>query len=339
MPALLLIMNLSSVAVIWFGGHLVESGAMPIGNLTAFLAYIMQILFSVMMAVMTLMMIPRAAAAADRINEVLNVQPDLIDLVSTSRVGKSADSRGLIQLRGVHFRYPGAQDAILMNLSLDFTPGSTTAIVGGTGSGKTTLVALLPRLLDASEGTVLVGGVDVRHWRQEDLWVNFGLVPQKAFLFSGTVASNIRYGKAEATHEEIWRALEVAQAANFVRGLPEGIYSTVDQGGSNFSGGQRQRLAIARALVREPEILVFDDSFSALDYATDARLRKALAASTLGTTVIIVAQRISSVIHADQIVVLDEGRVVGVGTNTELMEACETYREIVASQAEATIAK
>ena len=334
LPALLLIMNLSSVAVIWFGGHLVAAGDMPIGNLTAFLAYIMQILMSVMMAVMTLMMVPRAAASADRINEVLATRPDILDGEVSPPAPESQRVPGLVELRDVQFRYPGAQEAILQEVSITFAPGTTNAILGGTGSGKTTLVNLIPRLLDATSGEVRVGGADVRSVPQEALWQRFGLVPQRAFLFSGTIASNIRFGRPDATDDEVWHALEVAQAAEFVRELPDLLDAPVDQGGANFSGGQRQRLAIARAIVRRPEVYVFDDSFSALDYATDARLRQALASDTQGATVIIVAQRVSSVVGADLIVVMDYGRVVGQGTHDQLLETCETYREIVASQLE-----
>lgn len=332
LPVLLLIMNVSSVAVIWFGGHLVADNAMPIGNLTAFLAYIMQILMSVMMAVMTLMMVPRASASADRINQVLSVVPDIVD--HEESIALQPEFRGLVELKDVEFRYPGAEDSILNGVNIRFDAGTTNAIVGGTGSGKTTLINLLPRLLDATAGAVVVGGVDVRRTPQEQLWGEFGIVPQKVFLFSGTIATNLRFGKPDATDDEIWVALEIAQAADFVRELPEGLDAVVDQGGANFSGGQRQRLAIARAIVRKPSIFIFDDSFSALDYATDARLRRALATSTGGATVIIVAQRVSSVKFADQIIVMDYGKVVGVGDHRHLAATCETYREIMASQAE-----
>ena len=330
-PLLMLIMNLSSVAVIWWGGHLVADGSMPIGNLTAFLAYIMQILFAVMMAVMTLMMVPRASASSDRIMEVLRTQPDLHDPTPADRQEITANP-GLIELRDVTFRYPGAQQPVLADINLTFEPGQITAIVGGTGSGKTTLVNLLPRLTDATTGKVLVGGIDVRRQGQEDLWSRFGIVPQKAFLFSGTVASNMRLGAPKATDNDIWAALETAQAATFVRELPDGIESPIEQGGANFSGGQRQRLAIARALVRRPNIYIFDDSFSALDYATEAKVRSGLARTTGNATVIVVAQRISTIMDADSIVVLDYGRVVGVGTHDDLLITCETYRQIVESQ-------
>ena len=330
-PVLMLIMNLSSVAVIWWGGYLVADGQMQIGNLTAFLAYIMQILFAVMMAVMTLMMVPRASASSDRIMEVLNTEPDLLDPAADD-VQPLTTSAGNVELRDVTFRYPGAQQPVLAGLTLAFPPGKTTAIVGGTGSGKTTLVNLLPRLTDATSGEVLVGGIDVRHQPQEELWSHFGLVPQKAFLFSGTIASNMRLGAPDATDDDIWEALETAQAAGFVRELPDGLEAPVEQGGANFSGGQRQRLAIARALVRRPPIYIFDDSFSALDYATEARLRAQLRKRIGNATVIVVAQRVSTIIDADLIVVLDYGRIVGVGTHDDLLATCETYRQIVDSQ-------
>jgi ATP-binding cassette subfamily B protein len=330
MPTLMLIMNLTIVAVIWFGGHLVADGSMPIGNLFAFQSYIMQILFSVMMAVMTMMMVPRAAASAERIQAVLKAVPQIAEpvrphLEPLPRVGR-------IELRDVEFHYPGAQDSVLQKVSFTLEPGTTTAIVGGTGSGKSTLINLLPRLLDVTGGAVLIDGVDVRDIPLEELWDLFGIVPQRGFLFGGTIASNVRFGRPDATDEEIWDALTVAQARDFIDLLPEGIEAEVDQGGVNLSGGQRQRLAMARCIVRDPLIYLFDDSFSALDYTTDARLRAALGARTQDRTVVIVAQRVSTIMDADRIVVMDGGDVVGIGRHDQLIEECEAYREIVSSQ-------
>jgi ATP-binding cassette, subfamily B, multidrug efflux pump len=329
-PTLMLIMNLAIVATIWFGGHLIDDGSMPIGNLFAFQAYIMQILFSVMMAVMTMMMVPRAAASADRIQEVLVTDPEIAE---PALPAEELPRVGRVELVDVEFRYPGAEESVLNQISCAFEPGAMTAIVGGTGSGKSTLVNLLPRLLDVTSGAVLIDGVDIRDLPLDDLWGLFGIVPQKAFLFGGTIGSNVRFGRPDATDEEVWDALEVAQAREFVDLLPEGLDAPVDQGGANFSGGQRQRLAIARCIVREPLIYLFDDSFSALDYTTDARLRSALASRTVGRTVIIVAQRVSTIMHADTIIVLDSGRIVGSGTHDQLLDHCPAYREIVASQA------
>ncbi|MFM2438988.1 MAG: hypothetical protein RLZ55_1813, partial [Actinomycetota bacterium] len=301
LPALMLIMNGSSVAVIWFGGHLVDSGSMQIGDLTAFLQYLIQILFSVMMAVMLFVMVPRAAASSERIHEVLATVPAITD--PTTPVPERP-GRGLVSFEHVTFRYPGAEDAVLEDVSFTAEPGQTTAIVGGTGSGKTTLVNLIPRLYDVSEGRVSLDGVDVRDLRQADVWSAMAIVPQKAFLFSGTVASNVRFGRPGASDAQVWQALQTAQAEEFVRGLPEGLDAPIDQGGANVSGGQRQRLAIARALVRQADVLILDDSFSALDYATDARLRRALRTAAADTTVIVVAQRVSTIMQADQIIVL-----------------------------------
>jgi ATP-binding cassette subfamily B protein len=328
MPSLMLIMNLSGVAVIWFGGQRVDAGEMPIGNLTAFLAYIIQILMSVMMATMMFVMVPRAAASAERIGAVLDVVPTVSDPDSP----QAPTGHGTVEFREVEFRYPGAEEAVLRGVSFLAAPGETTAIVGSTGSGKTTLVALVPRLFDVTSGEVLVDGVDVRELARDDLWSRIGLVPQRAFLFRGTVGSNLRVGRPDATDDELWHALTVAQAAEFVRAMPEGLDAPIDQGGANLSGGQRQRIAIARALVRRPEVYVFDDSFSALDFATDARLRAALRRETGDSTVLVVAQRVSTIMHADRIVVLDEGAVAGIGRHADLMATCPTYREIVLSQ-------
>ncbi|MFH8984159.1 ABC transporter ATP-binding protein [Streptomyces varsoviensis] len=328
-PAVMLVVNLSSIAVLWFGGHRIDSGDMQVGALTAFLSYLMQILMSVMMATFMFMMVPRAEVCAERIHEVLatdsSVVPPAAPVTELRRDGH-------LELRGVEFRFPGAEEPVLRNIDLVARPGETTAVIGSTGSGKTTLLNLVPRLIDATDGAVLVDGVDVRDLDPAAMAEAIGLVPQKPYLFSGTVASNLRYGKPDATDDELWRALETAQARDFVERMDGGLNAPIAQGGSNVSGGQRQRLAIARALVRRPEIYLFDDSFSALDYATDARLRAALARDTERATVVIVAQRVSTIRDADRIVVLDEGRVVGTGTHAELMAGNETYREIVLSQ-------
>ncbi len=330
-PAIMLIFNVSSVAVLWFGGLLVSHGSMPIGNLIAFLSYIMQILFSVMMAVFLLFIVPRAAASAERIVQVLDVRPGITDPPDPVRPARRT---GQVELHEVTFGYPGADKPVLDGVSLSVEPGTTTAVVGGTGSGKTTLVELVVRLHDVTGGQVLVDGIDVRQQAREELWRQIGYVPQKAFLFSGTVASTVRLGAPDATDAEVWRALEIAQAADFVRQMPEALASTVNQGGSNLSGGQRQRLAIARAVLRRPALFVLDDCFSALDAATDARLRAALAENVADAAVLVVAQRVATVLSADRIIVLDAGRVVGDGTHTELMASCPTYRDIVRSQLE-----
>lgn len=327
-PSVFLIMNLSSAAVLWFGAYRVEDGSIQVGSLTAFLSYLMQILISVMMAVMMFMLVPRAEVSAGRITEVFETTTTV---VPPARPVTALRGRGHLELRDVGFQYPGAADPVLQGVSFTAAPGETTAIIGSTGSGKTTLLQTIPRLYDVTEGTVLVDGVDVRELALETLWGAIGLVPQKPYLFSGTVASNVRYGKEDATDDELWHFLEVAQAADFVREMG-GLEAEITQGGTNVSGGQRQRLAIARALVRSPEIYLFDDSFSALDFATDAALRAALASETRQSTVVIVAQRVSTIRYADRIVVLDDGRVVGQGTHSELMASNETYREIVLSQ-------
>jgi ATP-binding cassette subfamily B multidrug efflux pump len=328
-PSVMLVLNFSSVAVLWFGGHLVASGSMQIGSLTAFLTYLLQILMSVMMATFMFVMVPRAEVCADRIVDVLDTDPDIIQPAVPVRL---ADVHGQLELRDVEFRYPGAEQPVLRGISLAARPGEVTAIIGGTGSGKTTLLNLIPRLMDATGGSVLVDNVDVRDLDPAVLSDAVGFVPQKPYLFTGTVASNLRYGNQDATDEDLWRALRTAQASDFVQQMPGGLDAKIAQGGTNVSGGQRQRLAIARALVHRPEIYLFDDSFSALDYATDAALRAALAAETHEATVVIVAQRVSTIRQADRIIVLDAGRVVATGTHEELMSADQTYREIVLSQ-------
>ncbi|MGH8943591.1 MAG: ABC transporter ATP-binding protein [Acidimicrobiia bacterium] len=334
-PVLMLVMNVSSVAVLWFGAMRIESGAMEIGALTAFLSYLIQILWSVMMATFMLVMIPRAAVSSDRIAEVLDTDSSVV--LPESGVTE-VDRHGELELRDVGFMYPGATHPVLDNVSLVARPGQTTAIVGSTGAGKTTLLTLIPRLIDTTEGTVLVDGVDVRDLEADTLWSKIGLVPQQAYLFSGTVASNLRYGKPDATEEEMWAALEIAQARDFVGAMEGGLEAPISQGGTNVSGGQRQRLAIARALIRRPEIYLFDDSFSALDLATDARLRRALKPYTADSTVVIVAQRVSTIANADQILVLEDGVVVGLGTHESLLATCPTYIEIVESQLRADVA-
>ncbi|MGH3472782.1 MAG: ABC transporter ATP-binding protein [Nocardioidaceae bacterium] len=328
-PIVLLILNASSVAVLWFGGHRVESGQMQIGALTAFLSYLIMILMSVMMATFMAIMIPRAAVCADRIQEVLDTDSSVVlPAEPVTQVGV----RGELELRNVGFSYPGAAHSVLSDVSFTALPGRTTAIIGSTGAGKTTLVSLIPRLFDATEGSVLVDGVDVRDLDPELLWQRIGLVPQRPYLFTGTVASNLRYGNPEAADDDLWQALEVAQGRDFVMAMPAGLESPIAQGGTNVSGGQRQRLCIARALVAKPEIYLFDDSFSALDLSTDARLRAALRPHTREACVVIVAQRVSTITDADQIIVLEDGRVVGEGRHDELLVTCPTYVEIVESQ-------
>ncbi|WP_454083493.1 ABC transporter ATP-binding protein [Georgenia sp. Marseille-Q6866] len=326
-PAVQVVINASSVAVVWFGAGRIDSGAMEVGSLVAFLNYLMQILMSVLMASMMFMMVPRAAVSADRIEAVLGTEPAI---VAPSRPRRLPAGRAVIELDGVSFGYAGAAAPVLHDVSLRLEPGRTTAVVGSTGSGKSTLVNLLPRLVDATGGVVRAGGVDVRELDPAELRARVSVVPQRAYLFSGTIASTLRFARPEATDEELWAALEAAQASEFVTGL--GLDARVEQGGSNFSGGQRQRLAIARALLKPADLYVFDDSFSALDYATDARLRAGLPAATAGAAVLIVAQRVATIRDADEIVVLDDGRVVGRGTHAGLMEDNPTYQEIVLSQ-------
>lgn len=329
-PILLVIINGSSIGVLWFGANRISSGDMSVGSLVAFLTYFTLILIAVMMGMFVAIMAPRAAVCAERIVEVLDTQPSVV--VPESPVAPAAGSIGSLELRDVGFCYPGAESPVLDGISLTSLAGQTTAVVGSTGAGKTTLVNLVARLVDVTSGAVLVDGVDLRDMAPEALWSRMGLVPQKPYLFSGTVASNMRYGKPDATDDEIWEALRVAQAADFVSAMPGDLDAPITQGGTNVSGGQRQRLAIARALVKKPEIYVFDDSFSALDLATDARLRSALVPYVAGATVLIVAQRISTIATADQILVLEDGKTCGLGTHAELLETCPTYAEIVASQ-------
>jgi ATP-binding cassette subfamily B protein len=329
MPALMLILNLATVAIIWFGSTQVANHGMPIGDLTAFLTYILLILMSVLMATFMLIMVPRASASAERIQQVLHAE---ISVNDPETPVADAPVRGHVEFRDVEFRYPGAQDPVLSHISFTSGPGEVTAIVGSTGSGKSTLINLIPRFYDVTGGSVMVDGVDVREMGLQDLWGRIGLVPQKAFLFSGTVADNLRFGDEEAADEELWHFLETAQGTDFVNEMPEGIEALVDQGGANVSGGQRQRLAIARALAKKAKIQIFDDSFSALDFTTDARLRAALKKETTDATVIIVAQRVGTVMHADQILVLEDGTIAGKGTHEELLKTSATYREIVESQ-------
>jgi ATP-binding cassette subfamily B protein len=328
-PFLFATMNLSTVAIVWFGGLRIDSGGMQIGNLSAFLQYVMLVLFSVMMAALIFVMVPRAAAAAERIVAVLDTDIDLCDPEDAVEI---PNPQGVVEFDDVEFRYPGAEEPVLCGISFTAKPGQTTAIVGSTGSGKTTLANLIPRFYDVTSGSVRIDGVDVRKVRLESLWHIIGVVPQKAFLFSGTVASNLRYGDETADDEALWHALAIAQGKGFVSEMEGGLEAEIDQGGMNVSGGQRQRLAIARAIARKPKVYIFDDSFSALDFKTDQQLRAALHGETKDATVIIIAQRVGTIMHADQIVVLDSGEVVGIGTHEQLMKSCETYQEIVYSQ-------
>ncbi|GAA4972342.1 ABC transporter ATP-binding protein [Kineococcus glutinatus] len=334
-PVVLLVLNVSSVAVLWFGAGRVDSGRMEIGELTAFLMYLMQILMSVMMATFMVVMVPRASVCAERIEEVLGTRPSV---VPPAEPVAPAARRGEVELRDVELRYPGAAAPVLRGVSLHALPGRTTAVIGSTGAGKTTLLSLVPRLLDATGGSVLVDGVDVRELDPEELWNRIGYVPQRPYLFTGTVASNLRYGRPDAPDEELWEALEVAQARDVVEEMPGGLDAPVAQGGTNLSGGQRQRLAIARALVARPAVYLFDDSFSALDLGTEARLRAALAERTREAAVLVVGQRVASVAGADEIVVLDAGEVVGRGRHAELLRTCAPYRQIVASQLTGAVA-
>jgi len=333
-PIVMLIFNLSTVAVMWFGAHRIATGDMQIGELTAFLSYLVQILMAVMMATFMATMIPRASVSAGRLQEVLDTDSTVVEPSSPVRLPVGAAG---LSFTGVDFHYPGAEAAVLHDVTFTAEPGRMTAIIGSTGSGKTTLIGLVPRLFDASSGVVAVGGVDVRDLELDDLWSKIGLVPQKPYLFSGTVASNLRYGNPEATDAELWDALRIAQAEEFVQAMG-GLESPIAQGGTNVSGGQRQRLAIARAIVKRPDIYLFDDSFSALDLSTDARLRRALRPATAHSTVVIVAQRVSTIVDADHVIVLEDGRIVGQGTHDQLLDTCETYQEIVESQRSAEVA-
>ena len=328
-PSIMIVLNVSTVAAVWIGANRINSGDMQVGQMIAFLSYLAQILMSLMMATFMAVMIPRAAVCAERLVEVLETDSSVEE--APDALAELPESAPL-ELRNVGFHYPGADEPILTDISLTVAPGTTTAVIGSTGSGKTTLLNLIPRLFDVTAGEVLIGGVDIRTVRLETLWARIGLVPQKPYLFSGTVASNLRYSKPDATDEELWAALEVAQATDFVKAMPLQLDEPIVQGGFNVSGGQRQRLAIARALVRKPSIFLFDDSFSALDLATDARLRAALLPHTRDAAVVVVAQRVSTIMGADQILVLEDGHCVGLGTHRELLETCPTYIEIVESQ-------
>ncbi len=329
MPIMMFVLNISSVAILWFGAIRINAGEMQVGALIAFLQYAMQILFALLMVSFLFILLPRAAASASRINEVLAMQPEIKDAEGVRTVENES---GYVEFQDVTFSYPGAEEPALSHISFSASPGEVTAIIGGTGAGKSTLVSLIPRFYDIDSGHVLVDGVDIREMTQAHLRAKIGFVPQKAVLFSGTIAQNIRYGKLDASDEEVRHAADVAQASDFISAMPDGFDSIIAQGGNNVSGGQKQRLSIARALVRRPEIYVFDDSFSALDFKTDARLRAALKKETGSSTVLIVAQRVNTVMDADRIIVLDEGRVVGIGRHQELMKTSEVYREIVSSQ-------
>ena len=329
MPFIMLIFNVASVSIIWFGAKRIDAGAMMVGDLMAFQQYAMQIMFSMFFAIMMFVMLPRASASAVRINEVLEMP---LSIIPAQHPVTDIKLKGHVEFDDVTFAYHGAQEPVLSNISFKACPGEVTAIIGGTGSGKSTIAKLIPRFYDVQEGKVLVDGVDVRELEFETLRGKIGWVPQNINLFHGTIADNLRFGKEDATEEEIQKALQTAQASEFVDGLENGIESEVAQGGTNYSGGQKQRLSIARAIIRHPEIYIFDDSFSALDFKTDARLRKALKEETSEATVIIVAQRVSTVMNADTIIVLDNGRMAGKGTHAQLMKSCDVYREIVSSQ-------
>ena len=333
MPLMMLIMNMSIISVVWFGSIRIDSGNMQVGDLMAFIQYIMQILFSLIMVSMIFVMIPRASASADRINEVLDIIPNMEDGEIDQNIDLNKEKKkGYLEFKDVSFSYADAEQPVIKNISFDTGPNEVTAIIGGTGSGKSTLIKLIPRLYDITEGSILINGVDIRSMTQKELRSKIGIIPQKAVLFSGTIADNIRYGKEDATDEEIKQAAEVSQATEFISTMEDGFDSIIAQGGTNLSGGQKQRLAIARALVRKPEIYIFDDSFSALDFNTDAKLRAALKKEIKGSTFIIVAQRVSTIMNANRILVLDEGKIAGIGRHCELIKSCEIYKEIVSSQ-------
>ena len=329
MPIMMLVLNVTSISIIWFGSIRIDNGDMSIGAMIAFLQYATQILFSLLMVSMMFVLLPRAAASATRINEILAMKPEIND---AEAVKAGDDEYGYVEFQDVTFSYPGAEEPALSNITFSARPGEVTAIIGGTGAGKTSLVSLIPRFYDVDSGHVLIDGVDVREMSQEHLRAKIGFVPQQAVLFSGTIIENLRYGKEDASEEEMEHAAEVAQATEFISGMPDGFNAQISQGGTNVSGGQKQRLSIARALVRKPEVYIFDDTFSALDFKTDSRLRAALKKETLNSTVLIVAQRVSTVMDADRIIVLEEGRIAGIGTHRALMESSEVYREIVSSQ-------
>ncbi|QUH19217.1 ABC transporter ATP-binding protein [Alkaliphilus sp. B6464] len=331
MPTMSLILNFTTIAVIWFGAIKIDSGAMQVGDLMAFIQYVMQIMFALIMVSMMFVMIPRASASAVRINEVLDTIPEIKNPAKSSITDATSIS-GLVEFKNVIFSYPGAEEPAINDISFTARPGKVTAIIGGTGSGKSTLINLIPRFYDIDSGSILLDGVDIRQMEQKNLRNKIGFVPQKAVLFTGTIAENIRYGKEDATDEEVRLAAEIAQATDFISNMKDGFDSVIAQGGTNVSGGQKQRLSIARALVRRPEIYLFDDSFSALDFKTDAKLRSALKGETTNSTLIIVAQRVSTIIDADQIIVLDKGKIAGVGNHEELLKTCDVYREIVHSQ-------
>ena len=331
MPAMSLILNFTTIAVIWFGAIKIDSGAMQVGDLMAFIQYVMQIMFALIMVSMMFVMIPRASASAVRINEVLDTIPEIKDPAKSS-ITDATSTSGLVEFKNVIFSYPGSEEPAINDISFTARPGKVTAIIGGTGSGKSTLLNLIPRFYDIDSGSILLDGVDIRQMEQKNLRNKIGFVPQKAVLFTGTIAENIRYGKEDATDEEVRLAAEIAQATEFISNMKDGFDSVIAQGGTNVSGGQKQRLSIARALVRRAEIYLFDDSFSALDFKTDAKLRSALKGETTNSTLIIVAQRVSTIIDADQIIVLDKGKIAGVGNHEELLKTCDVYREIVYSQ-------